>query len=825
MWEEESVVERRKTHACQILSLLLVVTAVALEATSAADKVVWSGDGQFRLLVRIEASEPANRATDELPAELKTDFAAELDKLGVEALPDIASLQVMQYDPETGQPQSYTNYAYARGPNDRPFRWYDAAIPYEFPDFNDTLTRTKNKIVRRNRTRAGYFYNVLGDWREGRLAWTHTQTGDADTHYAVYFDLLPAGEKPVSMPPRGWLGDGLPRCDKVGTSSTGADHSRLELDDWNGDGLVDLIVGESYGHVLWWPNLGTKEQPKFSYSKFVVNADGLPLDSGMSAAPKVVDWDGDGVKDLLVGAHWNRILFYQNTGTDSDRKLVYRGPVLVDEQPLELPLRPLTRGREDIFKRDYYPILETVDWDDDGDLDLLAGGYITGLIFFYENTGRSADQTPRLVLRGPIEADGDGKLLNVGHWCAAPCVADFDGDGDLDLMSGNYPMYLQPGEESLHEDDFLQYFENVGTRQQPRFESRPFPGEGPWPHSRLATPRTVDFDNDGDLDLVVSSSRNIYMFTNEGSKTEPKFMTHTKHLPSSWGLASISANQFRDWDGDGRLDLIRAYTVRLNSGAGNPFRWTKTVSVLPRVQHIEHPSGIGDDWFWPRLDDFDQDGKIDVLFGDWHGHVWLHRNLSTADQQQFDLKGFRLNLTSGDPIKVGPIEQDPSKNFSALQGARTVFTVADFDRDGARDLVIGDTFGKVRYFRNATPDNAAEPAFTDPVEIGDLGIRGLVDSADWNSDGWPDVIASAANGKVRVYLNEGDDTEQRFAEGFDPGLPPIIQPRVIVSDINGDGDEDLFLPSTQGSCFVERSFLKSGYARAVLTATQQRSGR
>ena len=735
-----------------ILSFLLASTFAATEPISAADKVVWSGDGKYRLLVRIESSEPANRPIDELPAELQIDFAAELEKLGINALPDIASIQVMQYDSETGRPKNYANYAYARGPNDRPFRWYDAAIPYEFPDFNDTLTRTKDKIVRQNRTRAGYFYNVLGDWHEGRLAWTHTQAGDADTHYAVYFDLLPAEEKPQSMPPRGWLGDGLPRCDKVGTSSTGADHSRLELDDWNDDGLVDLIVGESYGHVLWWPNCGTKQQAKFSYSKFVVNADGLPIDAGMSAAPKVVNWDGDGVKDLLVGAHWNRILFYQNTGTDRDRKLVCRGPVLVDEQPLELPLQPLTRGKTEIFKRDYYPVLETVDWDADGDTDLLAGGYITGVIFFYENTGRGSDQTPRLVLRGPIQADG--KLLNVSHWCAAPCVVDFDGDGDLDL------------------------------------------------------------------DLVVSSSRNIYMFTNEGSKTEPKFITHAKHLPGSWGLASISANQFRDWDGDGQLDLIRAYTVRLNSGEGNPFRWTKTVSILPRGQHIEHPSGIGDDWFWPRPDDFDQDGKIDVLFGDWHGHVWLHRNLSTADQQQFDLKGFRLKLTSGDPIKVGSIDQDPSKNFNALQGARTVFTAADFDRDGARDLVIGDTYGKIRYFRNATPGNAAEPRFADPVEIGVLGIRGLVDSADWNGDGRPDVIASAASGNVRVYLNEGRDVKQRFAEGFDPGLPPIIQPRVIVADINGD--DDLFLPSTQGSCFVERSFLKSGYAQALLTATQQR---
>jgi hypothetical protein len=53
-------------------------------------------------------------------------------------------------------------------------------------------------------------------------------------------------------------------------------------------------------------------------------------------------------------------------------------------------------------------------------------------------------------------------------------------------------------------------------------------------------------------------------------------------------------------------------------------------------------------------------------------------------------------------------------------------------------------------------------------------------------------------------------------------LPPIEQPRVLVADINGDGDDDLFLPSTQGSCFVERSFLKHGYARARLIAVEKR---
>jgi hypothetical protein len=220
------------------------------------------------------------------------------------------------------------------------------------------------------------------------------------------------------------------------------------------------------------------------------------------------------------------------------------------------------------------------------------------------------------------------------------------------------------------------------------------------------------------------------------------------------------------------------------------------------------------------LDDFDGDGRIDVLFGDWSGHVWWHRNISTPDQQQFDYEGFRLKLESGELIKVGPIAKDSSTSFDALQGARTVFSVADFDGDGQRDLVVGDTYGKIRTFRNqGVPTAAIEPVFATGVEIGDLGIRGLVDTADWNADGRPDVIASAANGRVRVYLNEGNG---QFAKGVDPGLPPILQPRVLMADINSDGDEDVFLPSTQGSCFVERSFLVRGYAAATLDAAERR---
>ena len=788
-------------------------------------KVDWVGQGSFRILVEVEGRALQQRSVDECPTELEIDFAAKLKELGIDKRADLGSIQVMKIDPKTGRALEYNDYAYARSNFDRPFRWYDAAVPYQFPEFRNTVDRTKGKIQYQDKIRTGYIYNVLGDWKSGRLAWMHTQTGSGPSRYAIYFDLLPDGKEPRAMPPKSWLGDGMPRCDQKSHSTIGVSHTRIDVDDWNEDGLDDLIVGEAYGHVTWWPNLGTKSNPVYRYGKYVFGADDKPIDNGMSAAPKVVDWNGDGIKDLLVGAHWNRVLYYENTGTNKKRQLVYRGPVLLDNQPLTLPFRPLTRGKEAIFKRDYYPVLETVDWDHDGDLDLMAGGYVTGMVFWYENIGILATGQPRLKLRGPLEADG--KALNVGHWCAAPCIADFDGDGDLDLVSGNMPMYVKASEAHLHEDDFLQYYENIGTRKQPVLAARPFPHDESFPRGRLATPRVSDFDDDGDLDLVVSTGENIYTFANVGTATKPNFKSPSGPITVPWGNTSIGTDAFVDWNGDGKLDLINGYTVRLNSGSGNPYRWSRTENVLPAGEQIAHPSGIGDDWFWPKLADFDQDGKIDVLFGDWHGTIWFHRNLSTGNAKKFDLKGFRLKIKNGQPLKVGPVSQDVETNFDALQGARTVFTVGDYNQDGYRDLVVGDTFGIIRYFENVgrAYDQRTDPRFHEPVTIGKLGIRGLVDSCDWNNDGKMDVIASAANGKVRVFINQQNERTARFAQGIDPGLPPIEQPRTMVADINGDGDDDLFIASTVGSCFVERSFLSGGYAKAKLILFEQKQGR
>ena len=115
-----------------------------------------------------------------------------------------------------------------------------------------------------------------------------------------------------------------------------------------------------------------------------------------------------------------------------------------------------------------------VDWDGDGDDDLLLGGYVTGLLFLYENIGTDARHRPLLEPRGPVEADG--APLDTG-WQAAPAVADLDADGDLDLVCGSMPV-ASPGGESDDPVRNLVFYENVGTRAAPRLTRRRLPWRG-----------------------------------------------------------------------------------------------------------------------------------------------------------------------------------------------------------------------------------------------------------------------------------------------------------------------------------------------------------
>lgn len=780
------------------MTTVKTIVAIALLVWSTA-----SAAGQERIVVRVPPREIGGRAKDVSPAEYRLTG----NDLQENRRLDPSTLQVFAWDTDLNQPVG----------KPLPIRWYDDAIPYDFPDCDQNLFATDGVHQKFTiRPRWGDYYNLLGDGAGGRLAWEHTQVGDRASTYAITFDLLPDGQKPTRLAPRDFVGDGACRCAPLGASSTSISHSRVAAADWDGDGLIDLLVGAARGNILFYRNVGGKTEPAFSPPRLVTTADGLPLDTGWTCAPCVVDWDGDGAQDLLCGTERNRLVWYRNEGTADKPALVLKGFVVADGKPIELPVEPVPKSPKGVYELDYYPVVEAVDWNDDGQLDLLAGGFITGRIFLYVGVGKDADGSPKLEARGPLEADG--APLNVGDWAAAPTTGDFQGDGKLCLISGNMPLTAAGG-DGVDAATFLRYYENVGTRQAPKLAERPFPKTGDFPYGGLATPRAVDLNDDGLFDLAVSANESLYVFFNRGTKTAPLWETHNRPLASEWGSAPAPTwgVQFLDWNGDGQHDILSMLTIYLNQGEGG----FQGVSLLPPGAKIEHP-GTGDGWIFTQLADLDGDGQLDLLYGAHSGEIFLHRALggtaksggagpaSDGAAANFDEQGEKLLMDDGQPIQVGPTPGQ-KMDFDVLQGARTTLAAADFDGDGRLDLVVGDTYGKVRVYRQVS--GATTPRFAAPALVGDMKIRMVPYAADWDSDGQPDIIGGSADGKVWWWRNPGGG---RFADHAPLQVPDVFySPMAAAVDWNHDGSVGLFVSTAYGyTCWFARSFLDHGYAKA-----------
>ena len=129
------------------------------------------------------------------------------------------------------------------------------------------------------------------------------------------------------------------------------------------------------------------------------------------------------------------------------------------------------------------------------------------------------------------------------------------------------------------------------------------------------------------------------------------------------------------------------------------------------------------------------------------------------------------------------------------------------------DLIVGDTYGKIRYYKNVGPLD--QPCFAPAKIVADLKSRLHVEKADWNHDGRLDIVVSGSAHKIYTILNEGSEGEASFADPVALTLE-IKGPVTMVADLNRDGDEDLLVNGTQGTSFVERSFIDHGYAPAAV---------
>ncbi|MBI5364188.1 MAG: VCBS repeat-containing protein [Planctomycetes bacterium] len=258
--------------------------------------------------------------------------------------------------------------------------------------------------------------------------------------------------------------------------------------DVDGDGLADLLVGRSDGRVELRRNVGARGRPRFEKAE-LVQAGGVdarvPHGDGSEFTPNLGDVTGDGVPDLVSGSWYTDSAFVfagRGTGTfAAGAKLLpfAKSGTLVDQGS------SVALG----------------DFDRDGDLDLVNADHWGETRLFVNHAGPHA--FARLEASTPMRAGPKAMALD---WECAPCLADWDADGFLDVVAGGWDgnLLLFAGKGTA---EFAAPVILIGAPTEPPvlvpdptgtrwsvFAQRPQVG---------ARPCAADWNSDGILDLVV----------------------------------------------------------------------------------------------------------------------------------------------------------------------------------------------------------------------------------------------------------------------------------------------------------------------------------
>ena len=428
--------------------------------------------------------------------------------------------------------------------------------------------------------------------------------------------------------------------DTIGTDAKPA------FGDLDGDGDFDLLIGigESFfgeiipaGVTIAHRNNGTMSAPSFVPDNSLVS--GIP-DIGLNSYPYLKDMDNDSDLDLLLGRDLQTILYYKNTGTALS-------PSWSSTPSLVSPLETTT----------YWKNPTVCDLDGDGDNDLIYGTS-DGSIYFYQNTGT---MVAPVLQRNSVYF----QMIRIDGGASTTSFADYDNDGDLDLLSGDWL-------------GGIQYFRNDGNSAHPDFKktSTTFTTIDVGSYS---SPRFVDIDKDQDFDLVAGNLSGTVLCYININGTFSQNSTIFSGIDVGWQ----SHPAFVDINNDGSLDMfvcgeVAAEAKFYKNNGSNVFTADNSL-----VAGVTIPG-----YSYPTFADIDTDGDYDLTFGKIGGELVFYENTGTPSSPAWQL--------NNDIMKGIKVPQNSSPAY------------ADLDADGKLDLIIGEYSGNFSFFKNQLPTSVSQ---------------------------------------------------------------------------------------------------------------------
>ncbi|MEO7651952.1 MAG: VCBS repeat-containing protein, partial [Bryobacteraceae bacterium] len=442
--------------------------------------------------------------------------------------------------------------------------------------------------------------------------------------------------------------------------------------------------GPLHGYVYLFRNTGTNESPRYE-APVQLTAGGKTLDLYGSPAPNPVDWFGTGRLDLIGGSFVDSVTVFRNTGTRIAPRLAAGEPVMAGGAALRMDLCMIQP--------------RVVSWHEDGRPSLLIGEE-DGTVSLAENLAKRG-HAPRLAR--PRHLQQVDPLLKSGA-LSRPVAVDWNGDGKLDLIAGNSSGYLQ-------------HFENIGEAGKPAFSDRGYlkaggktirriaglngsvqgPAEEKWGYTN---PSVADWDLDGKVDILVNDIwGSVLWYRNSGTRTHPE-LAAAQPVDVEW-QGQAPKPDWVWWEPQGKQLVTQ---------------WRTT----------------------PKVVDWDRDGLPDLVMLNHQGYLCLFRRrrvggllkLLPPEKIFVEANGRFLQLSAG----------------RAGRSGRRKVELVDWDGDGDLDLITDTDAGPVWYENSGTQQKPVMQLRGRLVDVKFAGHNPTPNVADWNKDGKLDLMIGAEDG-------------------------------------------------------------------------------
>jgi hypothetical protein len=312
-----------------------------------------------------------------------------------------------------------------------------------------------------------------------------------------------------------------------------------------------------------------------------------------------------------------------------------------------------------------------IDIDNDGDQDLYLLNYGPNIFFRNNGNGTFTDITAALGLAGP------GKLNGFTKWSIGASFWDYNLDGRIDVMVGNFlafdPKYVSPSDPKImpHPSEYKGQASML-YEQEPDGKFRDVTEKNNllYPDSKCMGLTVYDYDDDGDLDIFQANDHQLnFMFRNDNGRFR-EVGVEAGVAANSKGIGSGSMHGSPgDVNGDGLIDLfvsdLEYGALYINLGNGL-FRDNTEASGLAAYLN-------GKGTWGSLLFDYDNDGDPDIVAAN-----------GTAEELVLQYPLLLENDGKGNFRDAG---KTSGKYFTQKRSGRGL-AVWDYDNDGDRDIII-----------------------------------------------------------------------------------------------------------------------------------------